>query len=445
MPVISRWSCLWQIPDVVLPFDVEAVSHDALPSDGDAFVKYAAILASLRRHPIGDYTVSFWVDEDKRDADWEKRFQQWLIDRRDIMAEYQAAGAMPHANGPSLKTADFNTSLSFQQDLRRLVDFAESEAELYERQGNLDLAWDCHLAAIRSANHVEKPGLSMCCMMGHAVRKVAFDGIVKWACNPDLTVDQIQTARRDLMKSLVGRFPASDSVKADYLVLRNSLRAFDFRNAIPGRPLVQVPMSICEYISSWSTAEPELTLRLERQLLANTVPELDKPRYLRRPLAHSRRLVFEDEPDRRLARGQMSSVALARADEAILFRSRFRSLSSSDQQIDMWCLRAQTRQEMVLALLAAQEYQRVHGVFSESLEQLVPTILPEIPRDAMDPAGSAIRYRRDPNGGVVIWSVGDNAVNDDGKIDGKSPLDLGYDVQVGARKTTSELLEGVNE
>lgn len=75
-PFISRWILLGQIPDVMLPFDVEDVVHEGLPPDRNAFTKYASILASLRQYPLGDYTASFWVADDKRDAAWNQRFDQ---------------------------------------------------------------------------------------------------------------------------------------------------------------------------------------------------------------------------------------------------------------------------------------------------------------------------------------------------------------------------------
>lgn len=346
------------------------------------------------------------------------------------MAEYQAAGTMLHAEGPSLKTADFGTPLPLHQDLRRLAEFAESEAELYERQGELDQAWACHLATLRSANHADKPGLLMCCFIGNSIRARALEGIAKWTCHPLLTAEQLKSARKDLVETLAGRFQTSDCAKAQYLATRNTLRIFDVSNVMSLRQLATNPVAVFYQGSFWCLGEPELTFRLERQQLANTVPELGKPRYARPPLRQSSRLIFEDRPNHSRASGQLDSADFVIVGDRTFRSPVFPRLPALDPAIDSWCLRAQAREAIMPVLFATQEYYRHHSEIPKSLEQLVPHYLPEVPLDPMDPKGSPICFRIDSDGTAVIWSVGENAVDDAGVVEGKSPTDIGYRFQI---------------
>ena len=77
-------------------------------------------------------------------------------------------------------------------------------------------------------------------------------------------------------------------------------------------------------------------------------------------------------------------------------------------------------------MLACHEFQRIHGEFPANIEQLAPTFLDAIPLDPMDPTGASLRYRRDENGEAVVWSIGRDAKDDGGDIEGKEPKDAGY-------------------
>ena len=53
--------------------------------------------------------------------------------------------------------------------------------------------------------------------------------------------------------------------------------------------------------------------------------------------------------------------------------------------------------------MALHLYKREHGAFPETLNALVPTYLPAVPKDYFD--GAPIRYSREFE---VVWSVGEN-------------------------------------
>ena len=65
-------------------------------------------------------------------------------------------------------------------------------------------------------------------------------------------------------------------------------------------------------------------------------------------------------------------------------------------------------------MLAIERYRRMSGDWPSSLEALVPTQLKQVPLDPYD--GKPLRYRL-RSGGVVVYSVGPDLKDDDGKFE----------------------------
>lgn len=75
--------------------------------------------------------------------------------------------------------------------------------------------------------------------------------------------------------------------------------------------------------------------------------------------------------------------------------------------------RTLTIRRMAAAALAIRLYELDYGRRPERLEDLVPAYLPEVPLDALDPAGGPLRYR--PHASPpLLYSVGMDAIDDGG-------------------------------
>jgi hypothetical protein len=86
--------------------------------------------------------------------------------------------------------------------------------------------------------------------------------------------------------------------------------------------------------------------------------------------------------------------------------------SSYKQTINTYLLAAARRDRMRL-IVALMRYERDHGAWPEALTQLVPDHLSEVPLDPAD--GAPLRY--DVRGGrPLLWSIGRDRVDDDGRI-----------------------------
>jgi len=88
-------------------------------------------------------------------------------------------------------------------------------------------------------------------------------------------------------------------------------------------------------------------------------------------------------------------------------------------------LRNQAELRCGIVALAVERYRLAHGNWPESLDQLVPKLLPAIPKDLFD--GKPIRYRP-LSDGVAIYSVGPDGIDDGGKVDPSNPIKPGTDL-----------------
>jgi hypothetical protein len=85
-------------------------------------------------------------------------------------------------------------------------------------------------------------------------------------------------------------------------------------------------------------------------------------------------------------------------------------------------VRAQMR--CLRVALAAERYRQAHGAWPGSLEHLVPEFLPEVLSDPFD--GEPLRYR-EVEDGRVIYSVGQDGIDDGGVLFRSGPLSPGTD------------------
>lgn len=76
---------------------------------------------------------------------------------------------------------------------------------------------------------------------------------------------------------------------------------------------------------------------------------------------------------------------------------------------------AHTRLEQTALSCALERYWIKNRAFPEQLDELVPQFIAEVPRDVAD--GKPLRYRRNPDGGYDIWSIGADRKDDGGAFD----------------------------
>jgi hypothetical protein len=75
---------------------------------------------------------------------------------------------------------------------------------------------------------------------------------------------------------------------------------------------------------------------------------------------------------------------------------------------------AVAREQQALAAIALERFFAKHGAYPSKLEELAPEFLPAVPVDVCD--GKPLRYRRTETGRFMLWSVGVDGRDDEGKV-----------------------------
>ncbi len=78
---------------------------------------------------------------------------------------------------------------------------------------------------------------------------------------------------------------------------------------------------------------------------------------------------------------------------------------------------------------ALERYRIANGAFPETLAALTPRLLDKIPLDVMD--GKPLRYRRNADGGYIMYSVGWNQTDDGGELAWRTDKERSVDVAKG--------------
>jgi hypothetical protein len=197
---------------------------------------------------------------------------------------------------------------------------------------------------------------------------------------------------------------------------------------------VSIPHPV-KKMAYWAIGEPELSERILRQILANQIQEIDKPRTSTRRIAIAGRVLLYDTASAESENaGQLAPQQIERVLANSVVLRGWDTMSPAIERLRRW----RDRQVIIETVLATQAYRRDHGEFPEALSQLVPDYLPSIPVDQSDPLGNAVCYRRDSASKAVVWIRWYDATDDGGDVIGRQgdgeapehvPSDFGFELR----------------
>jgi hypothetical protein len=156
--------------------------------------------------------------------------------------------------------------------------------------------------------------------------------------------------------------------------------------------------------SSWSYSE-ELKMIRTHQIILEGV----------RMMQTNRSRFYKADYDAIVPR--LSSLEVTNAGEAF-----FRALKIPDfgedfgdfgiNSILLKTLRVEAARDVVVTAIALKRFQLKHGQWPETLDKLVPEFLPSVPIDIDD--GKPLKYRPNADGTYLLYSVGEDGVDDGG-------------------------------
>jgi len=77
-------------------------------------------------------------------------------------------------------------------------------------------------------------------------------------------------------------------------------------------------------------------------------------------------------------------------------------------------MNTQMQQQLCLTACGLERYYLAHGTYPENLEALVPALIPQLSKDLM--SGKPLIYRRESPAAFILYSVGQNLVDDGGTV-----------------------------
>ncbi|MBA4148172.1 MAG: hypothetical protein H0X66_08650 [Verrucomicrobia bacterium] len=109
-----------------------------------------------------------------------------------------------------------------------------------------------------------------------------------------------------------------------------------------------------------------------------------------------------------------------------------------------------TIQQIAVTAIALKRYRLKHGRYPQGLENLVPDYLSELPRDYFD--GQTLRYKLQPDGNFLLYSVGEDLKDDggepttkNGKLHWRQGLDLVWPRAATPSEVTASPLATISE
>lgn len=433
LPFCSRWWFLSHVPNVAEPEDLQRLLAWKVSDKDNAFTHYRA--ADLMRTKA----LVEWQGRDGTPLPpgYSELYSTVLRDGLSRLGE--ADESFLAAQRPSLDewlrgtelsefqpfTADQLSAMTLLPVHGTAVQFiatARVEALRCIESGDMDDAWRWLQACVRFTRHLNQFSGLMQRSIGAAAHFRTSMGIVRWAEHPAVTVDQLQQALRDIRAEYVLNPPFSESLKVEFLLQRQMFLSREWADSkkgmFYGRPAWEDRFAAAKGPFFWVVAEPELSLRVERQRLVNLLNEIDKPLWLRTPQSTKREFLFDLDPNVSRKSGQLDPKLIEQGQKTSVLRNILGPWMGG-KPVDDAVWNERSRQAALEAVLALQAYRRDHGTYPESLAALRPTYLENIPTDPCDPSGKPIRYRRDSANSASVWNIGL-----DGQDDGGTELEI---------------------
>ncbi len=436
LPFGIRMLILAGVPAMDEPFDIAEFVKWDVSAEEDAFTQYRRA-ADLRTRLVADLKVQFPKEPENDTAVFEKGWSEadeplkkWLQAHREALTVWRRGTEKEHALNLSPDKLAIDSVIDTIQDQRQFTRLALLESARCIDAGELDEAWRWARAAQRCGGHVTHRGCLIQGLVGVAIHATSSDGLARWAEQSGVTSEQLRAALAATKSNYDLYESRSNILKSEYLACRHTLISGKWLGLINDAKSAAVFPVIRGGL--WVVGEPELTLRIFRQVLANQIREIDKPVASRRKIVSTGiAMLFDPDPAVPMLPNQLHPAEI---DRGVKQSFLMRLLAPALAKVDMAMLRQEARQAVLEVLLAAQAYRRDRGEFPETLSLLVPDYLNAVPLDPCDPAGGLLLYRRDDPLDAVVWSLGDDRTDGGGDVisanNNSRPADTGFVLKV---------------
>lgn len=399
---------LMDVPDIREPFDLEEFGHVDVAPEENAFELYRAAAAKLApetvalRQQCNDAldAGSIQISEELRDL---------LEKNRGALELFWQASERPEAVYVQQAEMTFVTQLTLLNSLADLNRLALLDALRLEATGEPVVAWDWYAAVLRSSRHAGRHGGMVERDIGIAIHSRIGPAILQWSANPKLTSEDFRRALADVRAIYARTVPPSQGLRSEYLITRQYYANIDLFS----RDL-EFPWYVANHCVLFPMGEPEMGRRLTKMIWTNWLSQCDRPRHLRTPVAAGTAGLFSPGPNAGVIELGLPNAKIEDCLNRSILAKYFllaprQSIISHDCEV--------ARQYIVETALAMQTHFHELGSYPEHLEQLVGFGLEKVPVDPFG-NGEPLRFRCESNAadGVTIWSIGPDAIDNDGRV-----------------------------
>lgn len=432
IPIVYRSSRFSGIPPIEDVVDREAASFHLAETE-NAFTFYRS--ASSMLPPVSQNSavdISIGLETLKFQRGWDsvpEDVRDYLKKSEQALAEWRLGTELDDGVYIDVSAANWMTMLPVIQDLRSFSRLAILQAVRCLDEGKPDDAWQWLRAVLRSSRHSGKHAGMVERFVGMAMHKTAAQAIAVWATHESVTLKSVENALSEVRSNFKLTAPASATIKAGYFMSINTI--LGGRRILDDMFEYQAPDQLVGgYL--FVNGEPQLSLALTRHVFANFLSQCDLPPWERGktgPLWGLYRPTGKESPP------LMDPDRLVDAlGNSVIARDLTPNLSACIRAID----EERTRQHALEICLLMEIYRRKNSEYPTTMSQLVPELLPEIPRDWSTSSATdrmlevQIGFELTPDDypeltdlpplglsreGRVIYGRGDNAADDGGQLD----------------------------
>lgn len=347
-----------------------------------------------------------------------------LETHREMLNEWKRGTELNSGVDPEPARA-FWFSDSHARNSRPITWLAAIRAAKSLEEGKAGEAWSWLRALLRYSRHIGQHATLYERQVGIWFHAIACDQVAAWATHTNVDERLLRQALKEL-RELDQLTPSNSSVyRSEYRstmkLLSSQAELLEFCNVrLLQRPILDgVPVPL-QRSYLFVHGEPELTQLLLRHVFANVLTQVDRPRW-ERTLAGTRVDLFtptgKEKPS--LMNPADLDQAVRRSKLARRLAPSLYSLTAMDQE--------RATQSILETCMAVELFRRRHDEYPQSLANLIPEFVSEIPRD---PFGSTSSDRllmlhreagedvsldeKSLRPGVIIYSVGENGIDDGG-------------------------------
>ena len=405
---------LSQVPVIPPPFDVDAFGTVEVAEEDNAYPLYKRVVSdwNTTREPtygdIHEVVRGSWEVAVRNQRAWE-----WLNDNQHVMEILREAAEKPLYLERQPKEITFFVDESLADKFKKFCWLMILQGKLLELDGgDVEAAWEWYRTAFRASRQVGQHGLSSERSMGVSCHEITAEAIIAWADHPQVTAEQIQQAADDLRRIYLRSVPPSVGYKMLYLRVDSLLWDPPSKQDCEYEFMGYVPTPRWRYdLLTIAKIEPQFSRRLNRHLCRNWLPQVDLPKHLRASSISTSCSVFDASNSPHSTQGEMSSQEIDRSLERSYFaytvlRGRMHLCNLVDEE--------NARQNILIVVLAAQQYRREHGDFPPDAKALLDGgYLPEMPLDSLQSTKAFIQYRNTEDC-VTVYSLGLDGIDQGG-------------------------------